>query len=54
MPMRVDATTMVCTAHQVQACIVDWIWERKERREQIRAERAAMTVHERYDLGGEA
>jgi hypothetical protein len=59
--VRVDAITMICTAHQVQACIVcmtddfhDWIWERKERRDRIKAERKAMTVYERYDLGGEA
>jgi hypothetical protein len=57
---RVDPATMVCHAHQVGGCVVcmvddfhAWLDERHARRQRIKLERRALTVAEKYDLGGE-
>jgi hypothetical protein len=58
--MRVDPVTMVCRDHDVPGCMlcmVDdfyaWLGDLHARRQRLKAERRAMTVEERYDLGGE-
>jgi hypothetical protein len=59
---KFDLATMVCRAHGVEACVMcmvddfhDWLDERKEERaQQLRAERLATPIEERFDLGGEA
>lgn len=58
---KFDLATMVCRAHDVEACVVcmvddfhNWLDERKEKRRQLRAERLATPIAERFDLGGES
>jgi len=58
---RVDKDTMFCRTCGVQACIVcmtddfhDWVWDRRERRQQFKREWRETPIEERYDLGGEA
>lgn len=60
MKERVDRDTMVCSMHTVHACIIcmtdefqDWVYERIERRRQLKREWAQTPIHERFDLGGE-
>jgi endo-alpha-1,4-polygalactosaminidase (GH114 family) len=49
-----------CKDHDVEGCILctvdaywQWLDARRDRREQVRRERRALTVEERFDLGGE-
>ena len=58
---RVDPKTVVCRAHDVEACIVcmvddfhDWLYERTARRKRYKAEWRATPISERFDIGGEA
>jgi hypothetical protein len=52
---------MVCAEHSVigcQVCVLDdyfeWLRERMEARRAAKAEAKALTVDERFDLGGES
>lgn len=58
---RVDAVTMICVDHAIPGCMLcmvddfhHWLDEQRFKRERIRQERRALTVAEKYDLGGEA
>lgn len=58
--MKTDPITMVCHEHGIHGCMVcmvddfhAWLDERAWKRQRIKAERRALTVEERYDLGGE-
>lgn len=59
--MKVDPVTMVCAPHGIggcEPCMVDdfhaWLDAKAAKRAQLKLERAAMTIEERFDLGGEA
>jgi hypothetical protein len=56
----VNSANRPCTEHGVRACMlcmVDafnaWLGDLHAERQRLKAERRAMTVEERYDLGGE-
>jgi hypothetical protein len=56
----VNSANRPCTEHDVRACMlcmVDafnaWLGDLHARRQRFKAERRAMTVEERFDLGGE-
>jgi hypothetical protein len=58
--MKTDPVTMACREHDVRACMLcmidalnAWLGDLHARRQRIKAERRAMAVEERYDLGGE-
>ena len=60
MSKRVDPTTMLCFAHLTPGCCIcmlddyfEWLRERMEARRAAKAEAKALTVDERFDLGGE-
>lgn len=57
---RVDATTMVCRAHDVHGCIVcmcddfhDWRDARQDARRAYKQAWRETPIEERYELGGE-
>lgn len=61
MSKRVDPTTLLCFAHDVPGCVccmTDDFWdalaEAKAKRAAAKAEAKALTVDERFDLGGES
>jgi hypothetical protein len=60
MSHRADPATLLCFEHSVvgcQVCVLDdhfeWLRERMEAWRAAKAEAKALTVDERFDLGGE-
>lgn len=57
---RVDPITMICRDHDIPGCMLcmvddfhHWLDERRFRSQRIKQERRALTIAEKYDLGGE-